>query len=574
VAQNRGIISQKESDAAPSGEGLESLGARPGTVYLVGGGPGDPGLVTVRGAELIASADVILHDELVHPALLDGARPGAEVRAVGKRGGDQASKQAKQEAISADLVALAKKDLRVVRLKGGDPFLFGRGSEEASALAAAGVPFEIVPGVISPLAAAAYAGISLTHRDLASSVTLVSGTTREGAGFAFRELAGLKGTVCVLMGMHDIERITAGLIEDAGRDPATPAAVVQWGTRAEQRVALGRLDQIAAIARAEGLGSPAVIIVGEVVSLRGSLRWFDAWPLFGKRVLITRPREQAAAVARLVRRRGGEAVLWPAIAIGPPPDPALAARAAREVDGFDVVVFTSENGVSRFWRGLLEAGRDARALGRARVAAIGPGTAAALRERGITADIVPGVYRGEALAEAILSDPIIASELKARACAPGFGAARGPIVSDARSSAGGAPLRVLIPRALVAREVLAERLREAGCEVSVVPVYETRPAPPEAQEELRRRVREGSVDVVLLTSSSTADSLADALGAEAPKLLRGVLVASIGPITTATAEKRGLSVGVTAEESTTPGLVEAVERHLAKDAGSARSFQR
>jgi uroporphyrinogen III methyltransferase/synthase len=542
------MISEKESDAAGSGQGIEGPGARPGTVYLVGGGPGDPGLVTVRGAELIASADVILHDELVHPALLEGARPGAEVRPVGKRGGDQASKQAKQEAITAELLALAKKDLRVVRLKGGDPFLFGRGSEEALALAVAGVPFEIVPGVCSPLAAAAYAGISLTHRELASSVTLVSGTTREGAGFHFRELAGHTGTVCVLMGMHDIERITAGLIHEAGRDPGTPAAVVQWGTRAEQRTVVGRLDSIARAARAEGLGSPAIIVVGEVVSLRKDLRWFDAWPLFGRRVLITRPRDQAGAVARLVRRRGGEAVLWPAIEIGPPPDPALAARAAREVDGFDLVVFTSENGVSRFFRELLEAGRDARALGRARVAAIGPGTAAALRERGILADIVPGVYRGEALAEAVLADPIVAS------------------ARTARASSGGSPYRVLIPRALVAREVLAERLRAAGCEVSVVPVYETRSASPAAQDDLRRRMREGLVDVVLLTSSSTADSLADALGPEAAELLRGVLVASIGPITTATAEKRGLSVGVTAEESTTRGLVEAVEDHLAEEA--------
>lgn len=550
MAQNRAMISEKESEQAGLGQGSEGVGARPGTVYLVGGGPGDPGLVTVRGAELIASADVILHDELVHPALLEGAR--GEVRSVGKRGGDQASKQAKQEAISAELVALAKKNLRVVRLKGGDPFLFGRGSEEALSLAAAGVPFEIVPGVCSPLAAAAYAGISLTHRELASSVTLVSGTVQGGAPFAFRELLGIKGTICVLMGMHDIERITAELIQEAGRDPATPAAVVQWGTRAEQRVITGRLDEIAAAARVEKLGSPALIVVGEVVSLRSGLRWFDRWPLFGKRVLITRPRNQAGGLARLVRRRGGEAVIWPAIAIGPPPDPALAAREARSVGRYDLVVFTSENGVSRFFEELSSAGLDARALGRCCVAAIGPGTAASLRGRGIVADIVPGVYRGEALADAILADPVVASELAAR-------------------SSSGSPFRVLIPRALVAREILAERLRAAGCEVAVVPVYETRPASPEAQAELRRRLREGGVGVVLLTSSSTADSLSDALGAEAPDLLRGVVVASIGPITTATAEKRGLLVSVTAEESTVTGLLDAVEKHLGLGSSRERS---
>lgn len=527
---------ENESDAAAPGKGPQGLGARAGTVYLVGAGPGDPGLLTVRGAELIATADVVLHDELVHPALLEGARPTAQIRAVGKRGGDRIGKQAKQDAIEAELIARAQEGRSVVRLKGGDPFLFGRGSEEAEALAAAGVPFEVVPGVPSPLGAAAYAGVSLTHRDLASSVTFVSGTTRAGARFEWSELASVKGTICVLMGMHNIEEVTLGLLRDARRDPATQALVIQWGTRAEQRVVEGTLGGIAERARAAGLGSPAVIVVGAVAALRRELRWFDQRPLFGKRVLVTRPREQAAGVARLLRRRGGEAVIWPAIEIGPPPDPALAARAAREVDRYDVAVFTSENGVERFFRELDAAGRDARALGRARVAAIGPGTAAALRDRGVRADIVPATYRGEALAEAILEDV-----------------------------GGGRPgLRVLIPRALVAREVLAERLREAGCEVDVVPVYETRAASEERRRELARLVEEGRVDVVLLTSSSTADSVCDALGPGAGDRLaeKGVLVASIGPITTATAERRGLRVGVTAEVSTTLGLIEAVERHL------------
>jgi uroporphyrinogen III methyltransferase/synthase len=531
------------SKGADKSTAIASPGAgEPGVVYLVGGGPGDPGLITVRGAELLAGADVILHDELVHPALLEMAREGAELRFVGKRGGDPRARDATQQAIDDELVAQARAGRRVVRLKGGDPFLFGRGSEEAEVLAAAGVPFEVVPGVASPLGATAYAGISVTHRDLASSVTFVSATTRAGA-FPFAELSGVRGTLCVLMGMRHLGDLCDRLIVDAKRDPATPAAVIQWGTRADQAVVEGRLDEIAARAVAAGLGSPAIVVVGPVVTLRRTLRWFDARPLFGKRVLVTRPAGQAARASDLLRRRGAEPVELPAIQIVAPPDPARVVEAARALDRYDVVAFTSENGVAWLFRALDAEGRDARAFGRARVAAIGPGTAAALVPRGIRADIVPAEFVGERLADAILAD----AEVRARLSR-------------------GAP-RVLIPRALVAREVVADRLRAAGCDVDVVPVYETRPASAERRDELVRRLRARAIDVVMLTSSSTADSLCDLLGDRAAPLLRDVTVASIGPITTATAEKRGLTVGVTAAESTTAGLVAALERHFAGQAG-------
>ncbi len=345
----------------------------PGVVYLVGGGPGDPGLLTVRGAELLASADVVLHDELSHPALLDSVRDDAEVRSVGKRGGDPVQKQASQAAIDLEIVSLARRGLSVVRLKGGDPFLFGRGSEEAEALAQAGVPFEVVPGIPSPLGATAYAGISVTHRDLASSVTFVSGTQRDGVGFDWSELRRIRGTVCILMGMRDLDSIARRLIADAGRDPATPAAVIQWGTRAEQAVAEGRLDEIASKAREAGLGSPSIIVVGPVAGLRRSLRWFDSRPLFGKRILITRPEGQSAATARMVRLRGAEPFELPTIAITPPPDPARVAEAVRSLDTYDVVAFTSVNGVARFFAEIETQGRDARAFGRSRVAVIGSG---------------------------------------------------------------------------------------------------------------------------------------------------------------------------------------------------------
>ena len=514
--------------------------ASPGVVYLVGGGPGDPGLITVRGAELLANADVVLHDELVHPALLGRVREGAQIRCVGKRGGDRGSQQATQSAIDREMVQLARQGLRVVRLKGGDPFLFGRGSEEAEALAAAGVPFEVVPGVPSPLGATAYAGISVTHRDLASSVTFVSATTRAGAHFDWSELAAVRGTICVLMGMRRLADVCAGLIAEAGRAPETPAAVIQWGTRASQRVVEGRLDAIAELGREAGLASPAVIVVGPVAALRSTLRWFDARPLFGKRVLVTRPAGQAAATSEMLRRRGAEPIELPAIRIAAPPDPARVEGAVRDLDRYDVVAFTSENGVSWFFAAIDAAGRDARAFGRARLAAIGPGTAAALAARGVRADLVPTEFRGEALADAILAD----AEVQARL---------------ARGS-----LRVLVPRALVAREVLGEMLRARGAEVDIVPVYETRAASADRREELVRALEAREIDAVMLTSSSTADSLCELCGARAPELLRDVLVASIGPITTATAEKRGLTVGVTAGESTTAGLVAAMEAHYAR----------
>ncbi len=516
--------------------------AASGTVYLVGGGPGDPGLLTERGAELLSSAEIVLYDELIHPALLDRVRADAVVMSVGKRGSDRASKQAKQEAIEAELVRLGRAGKSVVRLKGGDPFLFGRGSEEAEALARAGVPFEVVPGVCSPLGATAYAGFSLTHRDLASSVMLVSGTTRSGTAYDWAELASVKGTICVLMGMHNLEEVVAGLVGPGRRDPATPAAVIQWGTRAEQRVVTGTVGDIADKARVAGLGSPGIVLVGAVAAPREALRWFDTRPLFGKRVLVLRPRGQAAGVAKRLRQRGAEPFVWPAIEIGPPPDPSLVLALVSELDAWDVVAFTSENGVERLFAALASQGLDARAFGRAKVAAIGTGTAGALLSRGIRADIVPAAdFRGEGLAKAILADEGIGKRL-----------------SEQKN------VRVVIPRALVAREVLPETLRAAGCDVRVVPVYETQKPGPERRAELVQRFSERSIDVVLLSATSTVEGLVEALGEEAGALLEGVTVASIGEITTASARARGIEVCVTAETSTMEGLVEAVESYVAK----------
>lgn len=536
--------------------------ARGGTVYLVGAGPGDPGLLTLRGRDLLASADVVLHDELVHRALLELVRPDAAVEYVGKRGVDPAEKQRAQATIDARLIELAQRGKSVVRLKGGDPFVFGRGSEEAASLAKAGVPFEVVPGVTSPIAAPAYAGISLTHRDLASSVVFVSGTTRKGAAFDFAELRGHTGTVCVLMGMKRLRAIAEALVRDAGRAPETPVAIIRAGTRSDQRVIEGTLADIADRAEemreemvagsvtpdlgessAQAGGTPpAMIVVGEVVRLRSELRWFDALPLFGARVLVGRAAHQAAGTAELLRVRGAEPVLVPLIAMEDPPDVARVDRAVAELSSYNLVAFTSENGVERFFAALARAKRDVRAFAGARVAAIGEGTAAALARHGLLADLVPTVFRGEALADAVMDDL-----RRTRGRVPGA--------------------RVLVPRAMVAREVLPDQLRAAGAEVDVVPVYQTRALKQEEADHLIDLLRAGALDAVLLTSSSMADAFADVVARASGLDLSRLTVASIGPITTATAEKRGLRVAVNAEVSTLAGLVAALEASRTARAG-------
>ena len=510
-----------------------------GIVYLVGAGPGDPGLLTIRGAELLTSADVVLHDELVHPALLELANPDAEVRFVGKRGADRSSKQAKQDAIEVELVALARAGKRVVRLKGGDPYLFGRGSEEAETLAQAGIPFEVVPGVCSPLGATAYAGFSLTHRDHASSVVFVSGTTRAGKMFDFGELAKLQGTICVLMGMHNIDAVVDGLLGAGEKNPETPAAVIQWGTWAEQRVVTGRLDEIVIRSREAQLGSPAIIVIGAAAEPREYLRWFDTRPLFGKRVLVLRPRDQSAEVAKRIRERGGEAILWPAIEIVSPANPEPMQQLGRTLGDYDIVVLTSENSVERLFHTLQAEGLDARAFGRAKIAAVGTSTMATLARYGIRADIIPKNFHGDGLAEAILEHPFVTQRL-----------------SNSQ------PVRVAFPRAKVAREVLPEKLRAAGCEVSLVVAYETQKASPDKHATLVRLFEEKRIDVVLFSASSTVDAVAEALGSRLLELLSGVLVASIGDVTTSTAHKRGIDVAVTATTSTMEGLLAAVEETI------------
>ncbi len=486
------------------------------TVYLVGAGPGDPSLLTLRGAEVLAGADVVVYDRLSVMSLLDLAPPNAERISVGKQPGGPRTSQAD---INALLVARGHAGQQVVRLKGGDPFVFARGGEEAAALAAAGIAFEVVPGITSAVAVPAYAGIPVTMRYSSTSFTVVTGheDPAKGEGSVnWEAVAALGGTVVVLMGAARCRAICDRIIA-GGMAPETPAAAVQWGTRPNQRTLRATLATLADF----DPQPPATIVIGEVAA--SDLGWFENRPLFGRRIVVTRAQPQAAAMAAELRRRGAEAIELPAIAFEPPEDPDRLARAAAEVGRYDWVVFTSPTGVARFFEHL----HDARSLGGVRVAAIGPGTAAALADRNVVADLIPEQYVAEALLEA-LSDEV------------------GP----------NGPGRVLIPRAETARDVLPDGLAAAGWDVDVVPAYRTvAPDPdPDAVALL------AGAEVITFTSSSTVTNFTDSYGTGAvPEV-----VATIGPVTSATARSRGLEVAIEATDHTVDGLIAALEDYFTR----------
>ncbi len=484
------------------------------TVYLVGAGPGDPGLITVRGAELLARADVVVFDRLAHPSLLDLAPAEADRIDVGKAPGRVAMDQ---DGINATLVEHGLAGRLVVRLKGGDPFVFGRGGEEAEALIGAGVPFEVVPGITSAIAAPAYAGIPVTHRGLSTHVTIVTGHEDPAKGSTDTDwpaLARAGGTLVILMGAGRLETIVDLLMAN-GRAPETPVAAVRWGTRAEQSTTRATLATITAL----GVSSPSAIVVGPVAGL--DLAWFEARPLFGRRIVVTRAREQASALRTRLEELGAEVIELPTIAIEPLP------VARPDLDGLTWLVFTSANGVAGFFaRGLGERGLDARALGTVRVAAIGPGTADALARVGIEPDLVPERFVAESLLEAF--PPALRGE------------------------------RVLLARAEQARDVLPEGLVRLGYRVDVLPVYRTITATPDPED--LARVRAGDVDAITLTSSSTVTNFCELVG-ELPDPAPAIV--SIGPITSDTARARGLVVAAEADPHSIDGLVAVLLATLA-----------
>jgi uroporphyrinogen III methyltransferase/synthase len=505
-----------------------------GIVYLVGAGPGDPSLLTVRGRDLLATCDVIAIDALANPAIVAAARitnPGVSVMDVGKRGGS--SESASQDAINALLVQLGRDGKRVVRLKGGDPLVFGRGSEEAQALAAAGVAFEIVPGVTAGIAAPAYAGIPVTHRGVATSVTFVTGhedPSKPETQTDWSALARAGGTIVLYMGVKSLPRITSALV--AGGMPAdTPAAAVQWGTHARQRTVVATVATLGEAIVREGLGAPVITVIGDVVSLRDEIAWFDRRPLFGKRVVVTRASAQATGLRDALAALGADIVELPALRIEALDSTPLASALAR-VPEFQWLIFTSQNAVQIVWEALLAMGKDTRALAACRVACVGSATRDALRARGITADVVPARYVAEGVLETM----------------------------GAREDVRGT--RVLYLAAEGARDVLPSGLRSMGCEVEVVHVYRS-VSDGKGGDELGAALAAGGMSAVTFASASAVRGYVEAVGEE---LARRVPAVSIGPITSDALRAAGIPIGAEASEASVVALADATAKFVASQA--------
>jgi uroporphyrinogen III methyltransferase / synthase len=489
-----------------------------GIVYLVGAGPGDPGLMTRRSLELIASADAILHDRLIPPGALDGARPDAELVYVGKQPGGHTMRQ---EEINELLMKLGGEGKRVVRLKGGDPFVFGRGGEEAQALREVGIAFEVVPAVTAGVAAPAYAGIPVTHRDAASAVAFVTGhedPEKQDSALDWPALAAFPGTLVLYMGVGNLQGIARRLIE-GGRSEDEPVAVVERGTLAGQRTVTGTLADVHARVAEAGIRPPAITLVGRVARLREQLAWLEERPLFGRSVVVTRARAQASGLAARLATLGAEVLETPTIRIEPRPVAGEVRAAAEAIGEYALICVTSPNGASLLMDALAELGKDARALANATVAAIGPGTAAELARRGIRADVVPERSVAEALVQALEDVPVQGR-------------------------------RALVARAAEARDLLPESLRERGAEVDVVALYDT-VAEPLSDGQLERAA---GADYATFTSSSTVRFFNEAGG----RVGERTRVVSIGPVTSETARELGMTVHVEADRHDIDGLVDAL----------------
>ncbi len=503
-----------------------------GKVYLVGAGPGDPGLISVKGFEILVQADVVIYDRLLNERLLNSASTEAERIYVGKAAGKHAKEQ---KEINQLLVEKAKNGKTVVRLKGGDPFVLGRGGEEAEVLKQNHIRFEVIPGVSSAVAVPAYAGIPVTHRGLASSFAVVTGHEdpgKDGSSIAWDKLATGVDTLVFLMGMQNLPKIVAELIKH-GRSASTPVAVIKDGTTPRQRTVVGSLSDIVARVEEHHLGPPAVVVVGEVVKLREKLGWFDNHPLFGKRILVTRARRQASTLSRLLVERGAQPIELPAIDIQTAADPKELDQAISDLEHYHWIIFTSVNGVAAFWQRLHNLKRDSRTLSGLRVGAIGPATARALETRGIIPDYVPEVYTTEGIIAGLKDQNIVGQ-------------------------------RFLLPRADIADKELVRGISRLGASVHEVTAYRT-VAAAEAITQAKQMIISGKIDVITFTSSSTVSNLVAAFGEE-PLAVNSAKVACIGPKTTETATKIGLNVDIVAKEQTIAGLITAMEEYFGKEA--------
>ncbi|MCC7494117.1 MAG: uroporphyrinogen-III C-methyltransferase [Fimbriimonadaceae bacterium] len=498
-----------------------------GKVFLVGAGPGDPGLLTLKARDILARAEVIVYDRLANPVHLRWARPEAERVYVGKAPGQVALDQ---DGINQVLVDRGLAGRLVCRLKGGDPYVFGRGGEEALACLAAGVPFEVVPGITSAIGAPSYAGVPVTHRNVATSFAVITGhenPDKAATQVDYARLANGADTLVFLMGIGNLPEIRDQLLA-AGRDPATPAAVVQWGTWPRQRSVQGTLADLVEVVRDSGIQPPAVTVVGEVVALKSQLGWFETRPLHGRTVVVTRSRTQASEISEQLTALGAEVLEFPVIRIVPR-EVGPAVRAALDAGvPYDWVVFTSTNAVELFWRAWWAAGGDARALAAVRCGAVGQATAAALAGCGLRADFVPRSFSAADFAREF----------------PGAGTAR-----------------VWFPSAAKAADTVPAELRALGATVDVLPLYDTVLDPSDAAP-LAERLASGEIDAVTFTSSSTAENFRQLL----PDAdLGAVCLASIGPKTSATLRQLGLPPTVEAAEATLDGLVAVLQAHFAGD---------
>ncbi len=496
-----------------------------GKVYLVGAGPGDPKLITLRGLETIQKADCIVYDRLASPRLLSYAKPDAELIYCGKLPDRHTLTQ---EEINQVLVDKALEGKIVTRLKGGDPSIFGRVGEEAEELVKHDIEFEIVPGITSGIAAPAYAGIPVTHRDFNSSIAIVTGHERPDkteSSINWEKLATAVGTIIFYMGVANLPFIREQLIR-YGRSPQTPVALVRWGTTIDQETLVGTLEDIVEKREAAGLTNPAIIVVGEVVQLREKLQWFEKKPLFGKRILVTRARSQASGLSEQIAELGGEAYEFPLIRMQPPRESQPLDDALKNLETFDWVMFTSVNGVQYFFKRLRELGIDIRTM-TAKIAAVGPKTAEALEEKGLVVSVLPGEFRAEGLLTSLQG------QLKAGE-------------------------KVLLPRADIARETLPRELRNLGLEVTEVDTYDTVIDASNAEETIEL-LKEKAIHLITFTSSSTVKNFVQVMaGQDLKELLAGVKIACIGPITADTARQLGLTVDLVAKDWTIQGLVDCI----------------
>jgi uroporphyrinogen III methyltransferase/synthase len=508
---------------------MNSSNSKKGMVVLVGAGPGDEGLLTLKGKTWLERADVIVYDYLANINLTRFAKPQTEIIYAGKQAGQATMKQ---ESINALLIEKAQEGKIVVRLKGGDPFIFGRGGEEAQALKNAGIPFMVVPGISSPVGVSAYAGIPLTHRDCSSSISIITGSNEKGKEdlhIDWEKIASRSGTLVFLMGARKLQRIVEKLLE-FGKSPETPIAIIQWGTTPKQKSWAGTLDTIVDIALKENISPPALTIVGEVAALKSEIDWFETLPLFGKTIIITRAREQSESFTQLLMEKGAEPYSFPVIQTIPPEDWGPLDSALSKLEKYDGLIFTSVNGVNFFLQRLKERNKDIRELKGIRIFSIGPKTAQAVRDLGIRVDVVPEKFVAESLLESLGKEGVKGK-------------------------------RYLLARAQVAREILPHTLKDLGAEIDVAPAYQTI-LPITLKDDIHKKITDGSIDAITFTSSSTVKNFLEIIGDDLKPLLNKITIACIGPVTAKTAESLGLKVDIIPEEYTIEALTQAIEDHF------------